>query len=458
MVAIFTPRKELQQVRYEDSQSDRLPAAQFKGAVLYEGDLRVRIDPATRAITMEPATPWGDMEITENSFFAVEPLAGPIGAAIAGLWQLRTVVAGEERNVDPLDSPRELLHTNENAQSSDPIVPNRLRGVRDQTVAVRLSDSIQLNTNNHRARGTLGIQIAGASDSLRQLTFAGTVSGTWILGAPVVGGTSGAVGVVVALSPGISQGGSGNWVIVDMGVDYAGAEWATPEVVTSTTGSASGTLRADALGARSISPLTRTRSDNPATISGLGTKLFATSGALDFVFNGTGIKFPNPFVTLQNGIYIGDSVMFDDPPIADQIFLVVDTVPGPGDPSNFRNVIITDPPHGQADGPTSQAPITILYDPSKQETLLATAVEFDATSPGIVEITAADGRTWTGIGLALGDNWRTKNSANGNNFDLRLANLFTQTNPNDRAFLPGDSHLPFAGPYPETFDVYKLAK
>jgi hypothetical protein len=63
------------------------------------------------------------------------------------------------------------------------------------------------------------------------------------------------VGVVVELSPGISQGGVGHYVIVDMGVDYAGAEWDLGEAVSTPEGS--GTLDAGALGARSISPLFR---------------------------------------------------------------------------------------------------------------------------------------------------------------------------------------------------------
>ena len=454
MVAIFTPQPELQKFAYDLSKNQILPVAQFKGVTEYEGRVHVR-RAANGDVSFELLDDtWAGAGIAENDLFTVE--GG--GIAVQGTWFLRTVIAGEQRNVDPVGPSPEILNTLTWAVSSDPISPNFVRGVRDQIVDVRISDFVTLNTNNHRARGTLGASLQGASDNLRQLTFAGAVAGSWIIGAPVVGGTSGAVGTVVDLSPGISQGGVGHYVLVDMGVDYAGVEWTLGEAVTSTTGGASGTLRADALGARSVSPLTRTRSDNPAIVSGLGTKLFATSGGLDFVFSGAGIKFPNAQVPLANGIYIGDAVEFDDAPIANQVFLVVDIVPGPGDPASFRNTIITDPPHGQADGPTSQAPITILYDPNKQETLLATAVEYDATSPGIVLITPADGRTWTGIGLALGDNWRTKNSGNGNDFDLRLANLFTTNNPNDRAFLPGDSHIPFAGPYPDTFDVYKLAK
>ena len=251
MVAIFTPQPELQKFAYDLSKNQVLPNAQFKGATQYEGRVRVR-RAANADVSFELLDDtWAGAGIAENDIFVAEDG----GIAVQGAWFLRTVIAGEERNVDPVAPSAEILHTFLHAVSSDPICPNFVRGVLDQIVNVRLSEFVALNSNNHRNRGTLGESAQGASDSLRQLTFAGTVSGDWRVGSVATGGTSGAVGVVVGLSPGISQGLVGNYVIVDMGVDYAGVEWTLGEAVT--TPEASGTLDAGALGARSISPLFR---------------------------------------------------------------------------------------------------------------------------------------------------------------------------------------------------------
>lgn len=275
MAASFTPQPELQQFAYNLSKNALLPAAQFKGAIHYEGRLQVRIDATTRAISMEPLDDtWAGTTIAENDIFAVE--GG--GRAVHGCWQLRAVVAGEERNVDPIDPSPEILASLPWAVSSDPIYPNRLRGVLDQVVDVRLSDTIFFGSNNHRGRGTLGD--TPFSDSLRQLTFAGPVTGTPALGVVVTGGTSGGTGTVVGLSPGITQGGVGHWIIVDVGVDYAGAEFEAGEAIT---GDMAGTLAAAPLGARSISPLSPIGSERrsaPALI-----QVPATSATLQHFFD-----------------------------------------------------------------------------------------------------------------------------------------------------------------------------
>ena len=255
MVAIFTPQPELQKFAFDLSKNQILPVAQFKGATQYEGRVRVR-RAANADVSFELLDDtWAGAGIAENDIFVAE--GG--GIAVQGAWFLRTVIAGEERNVDPVGPSPEILNTFVHAVSSDPISPNFVRGVLDQIVDVRLSEFVALNSNNHRARGTLGNSILNSSDNLRQLTFDGVVSGTWELGDAVTGGTSGAVGTVVGLSPAITQGGAGHWVIVDMGVDYAGAEWTLGEVATSG-GAATGTVGASALGARSISPLTKSGS------------------------------------------------------------------------------------------------------------------------------------------------------------------------------------------------------
>ncbi len=243
MVAVFTPQTELQQARYAASKNFLLPANHFKGATKYAGRLHVR-RAANGDVTFEPLDDtWAGAGILENDLIAVvEP-----GLRVNGCWTLRTVVAGEERNVDPVDPPPEIVNTLVEAVSSDPISPNFTRGVRDQIIDVEISETIQLDTNNHRARGTLGF--SAFSDNLRQLTFAGVLTGSPRLGDTITGGTSGAVGTVVGMSPGITQGGAGHWIIVDMGVDYAGTEYVGAEDV------GLGTLESDPLGARSLSPL-----------------------------------------------------------------------------------------------------------------------------------------------------------------------------------------------------------
>lgn len=251
MVATFTPQTELQSFAHLISKNQILPAAQFKGATEYEGRVHVRrADNADVSFELLDDT-WAGAGIAENDIFVAE--GG--GIAVQGAWFLRSVVAGEQRNVDPVAPSPEILHTLIQAVSSDPICPNFVRGVRDQIVDVRLSEFVALNSNNHRNRGTLGESLQGASDSLRQLTFDGAFTGEVALNLPVTGGTSGAVGTIVGCSPGITFGGVGHWIIVDMGVDYAGAEYTLGEAITSLGFSA--VLRSDALGARSISPLTR---------------------------------------------------------------------------------------------------------------------------------------------------------------------------------------------------------
>lgn len=247
MVATFTPQQELQSFVYNLSKNAILPAAQFGGAIKYAGRLQVRIDATTRAISMEPLDDtWANIGIAEDDIFAIE--GG--GRSVHGCWFLRTVVAGEERNVDPVDPSPEILNSLPWAAASDPIYPNRMRGVRDQVVDVQLSDIVFLNTNNHRHRGTLGF--SPFSDSLRQLTFDGAITGAPALGGTVTGGTSTATAPIVGLSPGITNLGVGHWIIVDMGVDYAGPEFESGEAIT---GDVAGSLLASPLGARSISPL-----------------------------------------------------------------------------------------------------------------------------------------------------------------------------------------------------------
>lgn len=250
MVATFTPQTELQSFAHLLSKNQILPVAQFKGATKYEGRVRVRRLPNADVSFELLDDTWVGAGIAENDIFFAE--GG--GIAVQGAWFLRTVIAGEQRNVDPVGPSPEILNTLIHAVSSDPIYPNRVRGVRDQIVDLRLSDFVTLNNINHRSRGTLGE--TWGSDNLRQLTFAGAVSGVWALGDTATGFTSTAVGTVAGLSPAITQGGVGHFVIVDVGVDYAGAPYAPGEVVDSS-GGAAGTIAAGALAARSISPLFR---------------------------------------------------------------------------------------------------------------------------------------------------------------------------------------------------------
>lgn len=469
MVAIFTARKELQQLAAEKAAGPNAfpdqhlyPAAQFKGAAKYVGRMRVTMPAPGGPITFELLDgTYAAAGIVATDEIFVETDSQWIG----GAWTVGVVTDPSALAV-PLDPPAQIeivqVDPENTSGSHATVAPNRVRGAIDVTVDVRISDAITLTTNNLRTRGTLGF--SRSSDNMRQLTFQGVVTGDWIIGDTVTGGTSGATGTIVGLGPGINQGlgpdAFGFFLMVDMGVDYAGAEFddATPDVITATTTGASGTLKSGDLGERSTGILFRPQhGSNPAYTSGLGTKLFATSGFLEF-YDGNKIEFPNAFVDQANGIYPGDSVLFDDPPIAGQVFSVVGLANGPSGVPGGRNSIVVDPPHGVSGG-HSQSPVTILYaGPAKvQETLLALAVDYDGTSPGTLNIEATDGRTWSGIGVQLGDIIRTKNSANGNNFDLRAANFLTATNPNDRLFLPGDSHLPFVGPYPETVDVYKLS-
>lgn len=254
MVAVFTPRQSLSQLAYIAGQNAQLPDAQFKGPVLYEDELILR-GPPSAGFSMEPvADTWAGIGIAEDDVFWLETAS----TRLAGVWQLRTVISGEQRNVDPIAPGAEVVADLSGSFSSDPVVPNRYRGVREQTITARLSAFVQLATINHRARGTLGEQIQGASDNLRQLNIFFSVTGTWALGDTITGGSSGAVGTLVAVSPKFSQGGNfGRWLIVDMGVDYAGAEFVAGEGVTATSGGSSFTVPIPRIGVRSISPLFR---------------------------------------------------------------------------------------------------------------------------------------------------------------------------------------------------------
>lgn len=480
MVATFTPQQTLPQLAQKRAAQDPAgpsaivpdprhwyPSAQFKGPVLYEGPVR-----ATMPAIGGPYT----FELLEGTYAGAGIVATDIifletgDLSIVGAWQVASVSdpSAELTPVDPSpDLPCFMFDGSQlSSNSYNLIVPNRARGRRDSIVNVRISAAIQHEVVNLRARGSLGF--TRSTDNLRQLVFDGVVTGTWVIGDTVTGDSSGAVGTIVGLGQAINAGlgpdASGYWITVDMGLRLPSEaplvefDDATPESVTTGSTGATATLKDDPFGQRSTGVLFRPSGGISPYTAGLGTKLFATSGGLDFVFGGIGIKFPNAIVPQSNGIYVGDVLLFDDAPIAGRVFGVVDLVPGPGDPSNFRNVVITDPPHGQADGPTAQSPITIFYNPNRPETLLATGVEYDASAPPQLLITIADGRGWTEIGLKEGDNFRTKNSGNGNNFDLRAAQILTQNNPDDRLHVPGDSFTPFSGPYPDTFDVYKLEK
>lgn len=266
MVATFTPQKELQErafIRAAGPQTfpdQRLyPAAQFRGAVLYEGRIRVTTTAGVISFELLDGT-YAGAGISPTDEIFVETESGNI----VGAWTVGTV-ADPSAEVTPLDPPEavevvQLDGTQVAVDSYDTQRPNLVRGAVDQTVDAVVSGAIELPNVNLRSRGTSGQWLQGASDNIRQLTFDGPITGGWDIGSAAIGATSGAVGTVVGLSPGISQGGSGHWLLVDMGVDYAGFEYTLGEVVDgSGANPGQGTLRADALGARSFSPLDRER-------------------------------------------------------------------------------------------------------------------------------------------------------------------------------------------------------
>ena len=271
MVAIFTARKELQQLAFEKSagpdafpDQHLFPAAQFQVAPSYVGRMKVTSPAPGGPYTFEllDGTYAGAGIIAADEIFVETP-----SQWIGGAWTVG-VVTDPSALMTPLDPPAQIeivqVDPENTSGSHATVAPNRVRGGIDVTVDVRISDAITLTNNNLRSRGTLGFQIQGASDNLRQLTFQGAVAGTWDLGATATGGTSGAVGTIVGLGPAINQGlgpdAFGFFIVVDMGVDYAGAEFdtTTPEVVTSTGGDpGSGTLKSAPWAARSTGVLFR---------------------------------------------------------------------------------------------------------------------------------------------------------------------------------------------------------
>ena len=271
MVAVFTPRKELQQLSAEqaagpDAFPDQhlYPAAQFQGAASYVGRMKVTMPAPGGPYTFEllDGTYAGAGIIAADEIFVEAD-----SLWISGAWTVG-VVTDPSALMTPLDPPAQIeivqVDPENTSGSHATVAPNRARGGIDVTVDVRISDAITLTTNNLRSRGTLGFQVQGASDNLRQLTFQGPVTGTWELGETATGGTSGAVGTIVGLGPAINQGlgpdAFGFFIVVDVGVDYAGAEFdvATPEVVTSTGGDpGSGTLKSAPFAARSTGVLFR---------------------------------------------------------------------------------------------------------------------------------------------------------------------------------------------------------
>lgn len=275
MVAVFIARKPLEQLAYEKSagadafpDQHLYPDAQFKGAVLYEGRVQVTMPAPGGQVAFEllDGTYAGaGIVATDEIFMETDDLA------IAGAWTVGTVT-DPSADVDPLDPPAQIeivqIDPENTSGSHATVAPNRTRGRIDTTVEARISAAVTLPVANLRSRGTLGFQIEGATDNLRQLTFQGPVTGTWELGETATGGTSGATGTIVGLGPGINQGLGpdvyGFFIVVDMGLhDPADApltefDTATPEVVTSTGGDpGSGGLKSGDIGARSTGVLFR---------------------------------------------------------------------------------------------------------------------------------------------------------------------------------------------------------
>jgi hypothetical protein len=463
MVAIFTARKEVQQIAFEKSagiepfpDQHLYPDAQFKGAVLYEGRIQVTMPAPGGQVAVELLDGLyadGPIVATDEIFIETDDLA------IAGAWTVGTVT-DPSADVDPLDPPAsiEILQIDpENTSGSHAtIVPNRTRGRIDTIVDARISAAVTLLNANLRARGTLGF--SRSSDNLRQLTFQGVVAGTWGLGATVTGGTSGAVGKIVGLGPAINQGlgpdSFGFFITVDMGIDYAGAEWdvGTPDVVSSSTGGASGTLKSAPFAGRSTGVLFRPSSNNPAFASGRGTKMHATSGTMQIIFPDK-IVFPAALPINQNGIWLGDILDIQDPPI-EGIFTVV----GFSGTNLANDTIRVDPPHNAADDPSEFiSPIDVLYNPdvSPAPALLVSGLAVSMLSAGVVDIT--DGRSWPDVGVLPGDDIRVVSVSGTNDGDIRFGRIqSTGSVPFDRGFLPGD--LNSFGSGTDTMDVFLLRK
>ncbi len=466
MVAIFTARKPLEQIAFEKSagadafpDQHLYPGAQFKGPVLYEGRIRVTMPAPGGQVAVELLDGLyadGPIVATDEIFIETADLA------IAGAWTVGTVT-DPSAEVDPLDPPASIeivqIDPENTSGSHSTIAPNRTRGRIDTTVDARISAAVTLPVSNLRARGTLGF--ARSTDNLRQLTFQGVVAGTWGLGAVVTGGTSGATGVIVGLGPAINQGlgpdSFGFFIVVDMGLhDPADApltEWdiATPEVVSSSTGGASGTLKSAPFAGRSTGVLFRPSSNNPAFASGRGTKMHATSGTMQIIFPDK-IVFPAALPINQNGIWLGDILDIQDPPI-EGIFTVV----GFSGTNLPNDTIRVDPPHNAADDPSEFiSPIDILYNPNVSPTpLLVSGLEVSMLSAGVVDIT--DGRSWPDVGVLPGDDIRVVSLSGSNDGDIRFGRIqSTGSVPFDRGFLPGD--LNTFGSGLDTMDVFLLRK
>jgi len=456
MVAVFTARKPLEQIAFEKSagldafpDQHLYPDAQFKGPILYEGRVRVTMPAPGGQVAFELLDGLyadGPIIATDEIFIETDDLA------IAGAWTVGTVT-DPSADVDPLDPPAsiEIVQVDpENTSGSHAtIAPNRTRGRIDTTVDARISAAVTLLNANLRARGTLGF--SRSSDNLRQLTFQGVVAGTWGLGATVTGATSGAVGKIVGLGPGINQGlgpdSFGFFVVVDMGIDYAGAEWdtTTPEVVNSSTGGASGSLKSGSFAGRSTGVLFRPSSSNPAFASGRGTKMHATSGTVEIVFPD---KIIFPSLLIGHGVFLGDILDIQDPPI-EGIFTVVETI--------GLQTVRVDPPHNAADDPSEFiSPIDVLYNPDVNPTpLLVSGLSVDMLSAGVVDID--DGRSWPEIGVLPGDDIRVVSVSGTNDGDIRFGTITTNGPVAfNRGVLPGD--LNTFGTGTDTFDVFLLRK
>jgi len=462
MVAIFTARKPLEQLAFEQSagpdafpDQHLYPDAQFKGPVLYSGRVRVTMPAPGGQVSFELL----DGLYADGPIIAADEIfIETADLAIAGAWTVGTVT-DPSADVDPLDPPAQIeivqVDPENTSGSHATVAPNRTRGRIDTTVDARISAAVTLLNANLRARGTLGF--SRSSDNLRQLTFQGVVAGTWGLGATVTGGTSGAVGKIVGLGPAINQGlgpdSFGFFITVDMGIDYAGAEWdvTTPDVVTSSSGGASGTLKSAPFAGRSTGVLFRPSSNNPAFASGRGTKMHATGGTMEIIFPDK-IKFPAALPQNNNGIWIGDVLDIQDAPI-----LGIFTVVGISGTDVANDTIRVDPPHNAADDPSEFiSPIDVLYNPDVNPTpLLVSGLALDLLSAGAITIT--DGRSWADVGIQPGDDIRLVSVSGSNDGDIRFGRIDTNGSPPfNRGFLPGD--LNTFGTGTDTVDIFLLRK
>ncbi len=461
MVAIFTARKPIEQIAFEKSagiepfpDQHLYPDAQFKGAVLYSGRVQVTMPAPGGQVAFELLDgTYADAGIVATDEIFIE--TGDL--AIAGAWTVGTVT-DPSADVDPLDPPATIeivqIDPENTSGSHATVAPNRTRGRIDTIVDARISAAVTLLNANLRARGTLGF--SRSSDNLRQLTFQGVVAGTWGLGATVTGGTSGAVGKIVGLGPAINQGlgpdSFGFFITVDMGIDYAGAEWdvSTPDVVTSSSGAASGTLKGAPFAGRSTGVLFRPSSNNPAFASGRGSILYATSGGMELI-GGDEIQFPAGIPSNNNGVFLGDIMDIDEVSISG-IFTIV----GFRTITNLNDTVRVDPPHGEPDGAAFISPLNVLYNPDVNPTpLLVSGLEVSMVSIGVVDIT--DGRSWPDVGVLPGDDIRVVSLSGTNDGDIRFGTMaLTFSPPFARGFLPGD--LNSFGSGTDTFDVFLLRK